>query len=82
MQEIKRRKSQKLRILDLLRERGSAGATNTDFIHMNIFRYGDRIKNLRDDGHEIESKRVTGGLWRYTLMSDVEYDESGQRKML
>ena len=76
-----RRKSQKLRILELLRERGSAGATNRDFIDMNIFRYGDRIKNLRDDGHEIESKRMSGGLWRYTLINDADFNEDGQGRL-
>ena len=62
-----RRKSQKLRILALLEQRRSVGATNRDFIDMDIFRYGDRIKNLRDMGYDIESKRIKGGLWKYTL---------------
>ncbi len=66
-----RRKSQKVRMLDLLKERGDTGATNRDFIGMGIFRCGDRIKNLREDGYEIESKRVRGGLWRYTLKKQI-----------
>ena len=42
----------------------STGATN-DQLNDICFRYGARIKELRDEGHRIEREHVMGGCYRY-----------------
>lgn len=53
-------------ILQLLRERGKDGATNTELPAIAI-KYTGRISEIRGAGHNIVTERVDAGLFRYTL---------------
>ena len=61
-----KRPSQKVRIYRLLKERGENGATNIELNEI-AFRYGARIKDLRDEGSNIETKRLKSGLFKFIL---------------
>ena len=61
-QEMMRRKSQRLRILDLLK---SGKDVTTVDLQRIAFNYTMRISELRKDGHQIESYPVKPGLYRY-----------------
>lgn len=65
--------SQKDRVYRLLVARGAAGLTNVDMLLPGVAdggkpvtRLAGRIKELRDDGHRIVSKRLMNGT-RYVL---------------
>ena len=60
MNEITRRSTAKQRVLDLLRSRGTAGATNVDMNNLCCFRYASRIHELRKEGHHIERRNGHG----------------------
>ena len=62
--ELARRGSAKERVLAALVAAGPVGATN-DQLNDICFRYGARIKELRDEGHRIEREHVMGGCYRY-----------------
>jgi hypothetical protein len=64
--EMRRRQSSKAQILAALQAAGSRGCTN-DELNAVAYRYGGRIKELRDDGHDIESINEGAGLFRYVL---------------
>jgi len=34
------------------------------------YRYGARIHELRNQGHNITSEQITKGLWQFTLLLD------------
>jgi hypothetical protein len=61
--------SQKRKIIDLLLERYPGYATNFE-LNKICFRYGGRIKDLRDDGWEIENEPVKENRqeWRAKLL--------------
>jgi len=77
------RPTQEQRILDLLRERGKAGAYVYKFMTprpqgLGIAQYNTRIWELRQKGFVIENK--TPGL--FLLTNDIEFDQNGQRKII
>lgn len=57
--------SKYLRVLHALKERGSM--TNGELNRITC-RYSARIAELRHDGHDILTERVSPGLFRYTYM--------------
>lgn len=59
-----RKPTQAERILALLEERDSV--TNLE-LNRICFRYGARIHDLREDGHNITSKRLKQGVWEFRL---------------
>ena len=61
-QEMMRRKSQRLRILDLLK---SGQDVTTYDLQKIAYNYTMRISELRKDGHKIESYPIKPGLYRY-----------------
>lgn len=63
--ELERRKSKKARILALLQSRESV--TNVDLNDI-AFRFGARIKELRDEGWIINTEQVTLTLFRFRLI--------------
>lgn len=77
---MRQSKSQKARVLDLLRERGPAGISALDFIRQPtadggkpVLRLAARLWDLRMDGHEIRS------ISRSTVERYVLVCEAGQR---
>lgn len=76
--------TQEQRILELLRERGSAGIyvyeimTPRPMGGLGIAQYTARIWGLRQKGHVI--KNVKKG--KFVLMQDANFDENGQGKIL
>ena len=64
--------SQNARILALLAAAGPAGVPNGVLGRTIGFRYGARLKNLRDAGWEIVSVRDEGARWRYVLRGRKE----------
>jgi Helix-turn-helix domain len=65
-----RRPSQRDRILDLLRERGSAGATNVE-LNAICYRYGGRLFELRKKcGFTIRTESLGGGLFKFYLIAE------------
>lgn len=73
-----KKKSQKRQIIDLLLERFPGRATNLELNKIG-FRYGQRIKELREDGWEIENVRdrsQSGKVWVAWLESPVKGDRA------
>ena len=65
--EDRKRLSDQCRLmLQLLRDRGETGVTNTELSEIAI-KYTGRISEIRGTGHNIETVRVDGGLFRYIL---------------
>lgn len=62
---------QRDRILFLLRKRGTAGATNADFVALGIFRYSSRLHELRRQGYRIATLRVSEGVFCYRLIGEA-----------
>ena len=65
--------SQKDKILELLQERGDAGASSRDLNNI-AYRYSARIKDLRDEGHEIETKPIKKGLYKFTIKQERQQE--------
>lgn len=65
-----RRLSSRDRILNALKSAGEKGATNTELVSI-CFRYGARIFDLRNLGHNIESHQEQDGVWRFILREPV-----------
>jgi len=61
-QEMTRRKSHYLRILDMFKTRREV--TNLDLARIT-FRYSARLGELRKDGHKILAMYERPGVWRY-----------------
>lgn len=59
--------SQKQRILQMLEEAGSTGVTGNQFYAACLPRFAARIKELRDQGHDISTRRIDGNHFVYTL---------------
>ncbi len=64
--EQRRRASSRVLILDALVTAGAKGVTN-GFLNDISFRYGARLLELRQAGHDVESIFVGAGLWRFVL---------------
>lgn len=60
-------------VLALLHERGLSGVLNTELNEI-AFRYGARIFELRQMGHDIRKECVGPGVWRYWLVPPVPPD--------
>lgn len=67
--EILRRKSQRLRILDLLKS--GQDITNVDLQRI-AFNYTMRISELRKDGHRIVSTYEKPGVFNYTYLGQLD----------
>ncbi len=37
---------------------------------LHIYRYSARVDDLRNEGYEIESKHIKGGVWEFTLKGE------------
>ena len=75
--------SHRTKILSLLRERGNQGVTNKELNHdLGIFRYGARIMELRQEGHNIQSIHVHRGLWKFILKDRVSMERAEERRPL
>jgi hypothetical protein len=59
--------SQKERILTMLEEAGSQGVTGNQFYAAYLPRFAARIKELRDQGYDITTRRIDGNHFVYTL---------------
>jgi len=61
--------NQASRILQKLRARGKTGVMNYEFVHMMppILRYSARIDELRKEGHDIQTKRIKKGIFKFIL---------------
>ena len=51
--------SQRQRIIELLRQNGKAGLLTGDFLRIPIARYSSRLRELRQQGYEISTERIT-----------------------
>lgn len=65
-QELERRKSQTVRILDRIKQ---GDATNADLARIGT-RYTERVRELRKEGKIIIATYEKPGLWRYTYKGD------------
>lgn len=78
--------TQQERILELLKQRGKAGVFNYEFFHLQpaILRAASRVDELRKQGHDIETVKVTKGVFKYILhqLDQFEIDENGQYKFI
>ena len=61
--------NQREKILNLLRERGRAGATNDDLVRI-AYRYSARLREIRLAGYEVRTDFVREGVFKYTLISE------------
>lgn len=62
--------TQRERILNVLEDRGPAGVLNIELNNI-AFRYGARLKELRDDGYRIRTSHVKKSVFRFTLLEAV-----------
>ena len=60
-------KTQRQRMLVLLKERGERGVTNAEFVLMKIFRYSSRLREIRLERNIVDTIRVRGGLYKYVF---------------
>lgn len=58
--------TQQQKILTMLKQAPNNTVTNVD-LNKVCFRYGARIHDLRQQGHNITSRQVRKGLWHFTL---------------
>lgn len=54
------------KILQLLKQRRSQGATNWELAEIAL-KYTSRVSNLREQGYRVECRREAGRIWRYRL---------------
>jgi hypothetical protein len=63
-------------LLDTLRSAGAAGVTSTDLVHAGVgYRYGAVVARAREQGHVIQTDRVSNERWRYTLVREADSGE-------
>jgi len=62
--------SQRQRIIELLRQNGKAGLLTGDFLRIPIARYSSRLRELRQQGYEISTERITESNFKYILVSE------------
>lgn len=48
------------------------GVTGREFVDAGVFRYSARIKELRDKGYVIESKRLSQGNFQFRLVGQLD----------
>ena len=61
--------TQRDRILKLLEERKELGVTNYELNEI-AFRYGARLKELREDGYQIKTVHIRKSVWLFVLVSE------------
>ena len=59
--------TKKEKVLSMLQAAGDRGVTNRELNEAGVYRYSARIKELRDEGTEILTTRVKGGLFKFRL---------------
>lgn len=64
--------AQRERILELLRERGPAGATNFELNATCCMRFGSRIRELRKMGFSIRTIREGESEFRFVLVAEPQ----------
>lgn len=63
--------------LNLLRSAGDKGVDNRELNHAGVWRYSARIKELRDEGHNIRTVRLGQGHFRFILTEPSRSTNSG-----
>lgn len=66
------RLSAEARILNYLKKKGEYGAFGHELAHPSVgaLAWHRRITDLRVDGHNIQSVRISGGNWKYYLSNE------------
>ncbi len=54
----------------MLRRNGRAGLLTGDFLRIPIARYSSRIAELRRQGYDISTERLSESVFKYTLVSE------------
>lgn len=77
-----KRPTQAQRVLNKLKEVGEEGVWHYEFVNMKppILRYSARIKELRDLGHQIQTKIAKTGYYKYFLKNQPTYKVAEVRK--
>jgi hypothetical protein len=73
--------SHKQQIINLLKDAGSKGVTNSDLSKIG-YRYNARIQEMYVEGYEIKVEELAGGLTKYILISEPESKKSKPNKAL
>lgn len=55
-------------VLSMLKAAGDRGVTNRELNEAGIYRYSARIKELRDEGVDVETVRIKGGYFKFRLV--------------
>ncbi len=63
--------TQREKILNLLRQRGRAGAINSDLVGI-AYRYSSRLREIRQMGFEVSNHCVREGVFKYVLVREPE----------
>ena len=61
--------TKKEQVLAMLQAAGDRGVTNRELNEAGIYRYSARIKELRDEGTEVDTIRIKGGYFKFRLVS-------------
>lgn len=67
----RRSPTQREKIINLLRQRGRAGAFNSDLVRI-AYRYSSRLREIRLMGFEVSTQYVREGVFRYVLEREPE----------
>ena len=59
--------TKKEQVLSMLKAAGDRGVTNRELNEAGIYRYSARIKELRDEGTEVDTIRIKGGYFKFRL---------------
>ena len=62
--------NQRQKIIELLRRNGKAGLLTGDFLKMPCARYSSRLRELRQQGYDISTERITESCFKYVLVSE------------
>jgi len=72
-QEQQRTDALMWKVLAALEQAGPAGVTNVELVRIGGMNAAGRVSDLRcKHGHTILAERITGGLFRYTLIGGPE----------
>ena len=70
--EARRLKRSALRLLTALQDAGARGLTNGEMSVIAGLRYGGRLFELREAGHDVRTEHVSRGTWRSWLVVEGE----------
>jgi hypothetical protein len=73
VQRTHKHPTQRDKVLRCLRARGRHGVTNPEFIDIGILRAASRIDELRKRGYNIDTVKVSRGVYKYVLWPEQEY---------